>query len=801
MGRFAVGTLTLTETETGDVHAKIDTAEVEHRDALKARFCSRETACVVPASDAAEGESRRPERISTGDALARFGRLLDDSPYELEEIPNGDLEVSLSLDVSTGMVVGAAQTLNPARQTASVAQGISQRLAELPATLSRESLAAVSAASVDGNPKKVVDALRMIMVLLPADTRKLGDILAAVDPQNLDDDDRVVFLENLARGSEQNPARLERTVDLLLRDHSDRIGTEEVAKYKLARAVAISRQGNLETALQLWRDLAAHEGKDFPLVRAGALLSIAKALEGVDSESAQCARMAADAYLECGHREDAVRALVGCARCTLHGDVRKGIAVLHEAEALFELDGVRDRYGRASLLQLRAGMHFDMGDHRSALRDAVAAEELLDGILRAEPLRCSVLMLAIDAARKMRDTDIEVTLSKKLDVLRTAAPELAHFHEDAASLVENYDANVAARVVSGALTIGVQSAPALMRVLRASSDPLIPDGERLRECEAAAAELEASPRGDDHALGLMAVAEELIRLKDYSRAAHLYAKAVEYNPVLHSARQRYASLLLKTNAWKDLAGFAEAEIRRFGNAPGRLLLRGRALLELGDANGALRALQLATTLVTIGTSLANEVHRWREAALSRGATAIIPESVMLPRRVVSSSDLRDRVTAFGQFISHEKRMQFWRVENRKHEWMPSPERIAKSELHTFLKASFNEGIETLEEVFAGAGRIDLYVLLSGGGRAVVELKMCGAGYSSSYAFEGIEQVTHYMENRRTSLGLLVIFDARARDFGIGLKSVEKNGNQTIYCYFVDVRPKVKGNTVAGRRGG
>jgi hypothetical protein len=38
--------------------------------------------------------------------------------------------------------------------------------------------------------------------------------------------------------------------------------------------------------------------------------------------------------------------------------------------------------------------------------------------------------------------------------------------------------------------------------------------------------------------------------------------------------------------------------------------------------------------------------------------------------------------------------------------------------------------------------------------------MCGFGYSTAYAATGEEQIVHYMENRNTRLGYLIVLDAR-----------------------------------------
>ena len=66
--------------------------------------------------------------------------------------------------------------------------------------------------------------------------------------------------------------------------------------------------------------------------------------------------------------------------------------------------------------------------------------------------------------------------------------------------------------------------------------------------------------------------------------------------------------------------------------------------------------------------------------------------------------------------------------------------------------------------------------------------MCGSGYSSNYAASGETQIVHYMNNRQTNIGYLVIFDARAT---INARSVlSTSPQQTIIEVFVDVRPDV-----------
>jgi len=43
-------------------------------------------------------------------------------------------------------------------------------------------------------------------------------------------------------------------------------------------------------------------------------------------------------------------------------------------------------------------------------------------------------------------------------------------------------------------------------------------------------------------------------------------------------------------------------------------------------------------------------------------------------------------------------------------------------------------------------------MLRGGLKIIVELKLCGNGYSSTYAKSGEEQLEHYLENTNTKVG-------------------------------------------------
>ena len=138
-------------------------------------------------------------------------------------------------------------------------------------------------------------------------------------------------------------------------------------------------------------------------------------------------------------------------------------------------------------------------------------------------------------------------------------------------------------------------------------------------------------------------------------------------------------------------------------------------------------------------------------------------------------------------------MSFWRFNaNSKHyEWVSYPERHAKQLLLTYLNGRFKDAILAFEEISAGAGRIDLFISSTLGEKLIIESKMCGHNYSEAYAREGLEQIVHYMDNKKAETGYLVVFDSRVKDFSKGFQPIEEFGRKTVLIKIADVRPYVK----------
>ncbi|MBD1834911.1 PD-(D/E)XK nuclease domain-containing protein [Cyanobacteria bacterium FACHB-472] len=241
----------------------------------------------------------------------------------------------------------------------------------------------------------------------------------------------------------------------------------------------------------------------------------------------------------------------------------------------------------------------------------------------------------------------------------------------------------------------------------------------------------------------------------------------------------------------ELASFFEKQKEQFGDNAILLFWYGKALLKLGNANKA--APILAKSFKLAKECELDDIGYIEEARDEALASATQLENELIKPNTVNRRNFEVCLDAFTRFLQSDKRMTFWNFDKteRKHKWIKQPEQHAQNLLHTFIKGYFEEQIDVFEEVNTGAGRIDIFLKFSNNLSIIVELKMCGSGYSMSYAEGGLDQLSHYLSNKHTSLGYLIVFDARTRDFGKGLLDILAIERHTIFTRAVDVRPTVK----------
>jgi len=155
--------------------------------------------------------------------------------------------------------------------------------------------------------------------------------------------------------------------------------------------------------------------------------------------------------------------------------------------------------------------------------------------------------------------------------------------------------------------------------------------------------------------------------------------------------------------------------------------------------------------------------------------------------LIGLSQIESCLDSFAAHIESVQRMRFWRGQR----WRPSPEIYAQELLYTFVCAWFHDNDFAFRDVVAGAGKVDMLIITPLGLKCIIELKMCGKPYSLDWAGGGADQLYHYMQNRPSRVGYLLVFDGRTRDFGQGFEDSSVRDNMRIISKVVDVRRSIK----------
>ena len=293
----------------------------------------------------------------------------------------------------------------------------------------------------------------------------------------------------------------------------------------------------------------------------------------------------------------------------------------------------------------------------------------------------------------------------------------------------------------------------------------------------------------DKALVEAALGDYHLSNGNLDEAVRAYENCLELNPFSHHALQNCGATLLNSKLWPKAEVFFSRQIARLGPLPGLEFAHGRALFEQGKYVDAFKAFSVARKSDKVPS-----VDEYLKTCMERCDTLPTTEPpVTTVRRRISLDEFRHAVHDFAVSISDDTRRAFWKRdrETKRHVWKPAPESVGRYLFLTFLNARFGKGAaEVLQEVPAGAGILDLYILLGDSLRVVVELKVCGLNYSSGYALGGEDQLFHYIKSRDSRIGMLVVFDGRIRDFGKDFKSVQLFEDIVVYTEAVDVRPEV-----------
>jgi Tfp pilus assembly protein PilF len=556
---------------------------------------------------------------------------------------------------------------------------------------------------------------------------------------------------------------------------------------KLSIANGAAQLGKSELAYKLYNDLIREQDTD-TISRAWTYSGLCSINDIEDPITMKYLYAAAELFLEGGNRKKAVDCFMRLASIWENQDIEKSLNLIDKAIGLLDVeDNIENNYV-SGILHRKAALLTSLNKDLEAVKSIKKAIEIREALIGIEYELYSSYSLGKIIANKIKDEKFEKECIQKAKDIEVLIPdENFYLQKKLESFLKSkkLEDEIVQKIENGSsqtLKFSLYLGQALLDTNSVT--------EKLEKLDKAKQILKSSNKLSRMEWTTLCVTYAKIYLDegDDSDALRWYKEALKHNPFSYIARQNYGGILWKQKNWTSLESFFESQIKQFGNMPNLSYGYGRALFENEKFGEAAYYLNLAD-----GKSNPDATNYLKEALNKSKIISPTYDEKQIPNIDLSIKDELEKIlNDFKTFIQSDKRMEFWKRDNNKHKWKDSPEQLAKNFLHSYLKGSFSDSIEVIEELYAGAGKIDLYVKLKNKLKIVIELKICGSpGYSLNYAQEGIKQIVHYMENKNTCLGYLIIFDGRKRDFGKGIKPIIAKKSNTIFVNFIQVTPTIK----------
>jgi len=479
----------------------------------------------------------------------------------------------------------------------------------------------------------------------------------------------------------------------------------------------------------------------------------------------QSYRLAAQLRASAGVPHEPAHTLARAARGMERRSSRRALGLYQEALSALpmETDDAHTRiWIRGHILEAIVHLYVhDLHEFDLALAPLNEAIELFRGILEASTSFTSLLKMKAYALEHLGRQDEAAAAAAECAAFIAANPDSFHAHAE--------------KILNGEVPDG----PELNRAL--GGDPRRLEAGRLfREATALGKEdplqvvalveraVDAVPpdSADSYALRslLLLYAGEVLRDSGRAEPAIQYASRAwaEY-PAGVGTAMRLARWFLDQQRLDEAFQLGERLTREHPEDHRGPLLAGHAADRAGDFQRALTYLERAARLTNDRADIRTRISDIRDQE-ARGL--LPPPRATLPAlpSLLPSND--------GEFLQYlrdfarrteENSDAFWksRADRR---WNGRPEAIGRGLLIQSLK-EHGSAISCFREVEVAGGRMDLTVNVLGR-NYIVELKMCGPGYSQNYAEGGFDQLKGYMKQFGSTRGFLVVFDGRKEQVAI-----------------------------------
>lgn len=747
--------------------------------------------------DIAQGISKTihpAERFAIVRDAVRKG--LEEESLIVEEIADSDVQYRFEIDLKTGMSIGTeavlhdytdpsveiSRNIHAALQEA-FQQGPKQLINEIELKVATNDHVGAAEAVING-----VESGRFFGHIPPELLTALQKInISEIDTESSDLIYRCI-LDTALLLKRYDVAEYYADYFTNVIDPSDK---NRLAFLKNIIAIASANRDELETAILIWEQILKNTEDIEPGNRGWIWNNYGMALPENDPKAKRALKLSIDAFIEAGDKHQAGRRMMHLSHLLSHEDPNLAINQLDDILEMIDQNGLIESELRASVQHQRARKLNDLRSYVDAFEAANEAVALRRGKIGLERELITSLNLASITAQFSGNQEAANSLERESIALETSLS--SKFHDIARrviTLTSNYNSEYAQSLLSEAKALGDKELVSLINFTTAQLDPSLDTVSRFRLLESTLLELR-----EDSGLKLdimKAIGRILSEEGQYSRAIQWFQRVLEKNPFSLEIRERVIDCYWQNENWDKAAAFIKAQIDRFGELPNLLFAYGRSLVKAGNYSDGISALSKARQGLNDTDPLYKTITELRDHALDAGGT-VLPIAVPPPsENTVIVEEVHAALNEFSKFIAADKRMRFWTLESgdKDYQWVQNPEKLAQDFLHIYLKAKFQNRILVLEELPTGAGRLDVFLQFSGGLSVIVEIKMCGFRYSSTYAAAGEDQILHYMDNRNTHLGFLLVFDSRLNEHSESLLQNISDGVNTVHEVYVDLRPRV-----------
>ncbi|EMY70605.1 tetratricopeptide repeat protein [Leptospira vanthielii] len=612
------------------------------------------------------------------------------------------------------------------------------------------------------------------------------NLLLKMDLEILNKVERLNFLKNAIALSHKFhlPHITSNYVNRILHEFSSELEPLLLENLELEQANQAARDKKFNLAYNLYNQILTKTAENSTKAWIYRGLSI---IAPTPTEYERYAMLSFDLFLTSGNKEQAITELIGLSNFYFNIDPEKCIFYINEAINILQPDNPLNKERQGSLRFHLAKTYLEQNKiekAKSAIDESINLRENLIGNLQE---LCSTYYLAKEISQKLGNNDEVQLYSEKIDKIHQSINDpIFNLKIEVITSIENF------KTIPIEFLSKIENQPDVSLIISSyilfGLNKNLPNHERFKFLDLAIEEI-SKIKIDTEILSLAYYSLGKLYKEDNNspKSIEFILKSLDIHPYRLSAIADLINLYIEMELWSDLTKFLNSKIEIYGEYSHLNYLKALALHKNGNETEALALL----SKLDGDQNLKPKIDDLILECVKNGGTKPVFQSIVKPNSF-NIFDFRSILCECAESISTKSRMHFWKYnkEKRKHSWIQSPEETAKQLIIQYLtgKLSYID-FEILEEIKVSAGRMDLYI--KGATQSfIIELKICGESYSSTYALTGEDQLLHYMKGKKLYTAFLFVFDGRTRDQGKHFIETKSIGEYTIYTIVCDLNPNV-----------